>query len=223
MICGYTWRWSWCLCCTSPPTSTLNAMYVWVWVGRVGREGRNDRGGISMHALPCNAITICTSHFWYEFTSHSDMNSILWGGGTQSHVRNWVWCPIYWYICADMFCCACFEHLCMCTHSSLNSVAPSSISLSNVCVLPPSSLSHSLHCVYFPLQLQTSIVKSNPRSSAVASADVKFLLIPVAFMLLRIGSIVVVIVFIYADADPGEGISYFLLCVAVSQMELLYH
>lgn len=108
-------------------------------------------------------------------------------------------------------------YLCMCAHFSLNSVVLFlHLSVQSV-YISFFIFSLALSTVYHPLQLQTSVsVQSNTRSSAVTSADTKFLLIPLAFMLLRIGSIVVVIVFIYAEANPREAVSYFLLCVAVS-------
>ena len=67
------------------------------------------------------------------------------------------------------------------------------------------------------VQLQaSSTVQSNPRSSAVTSADMKFLLIPLAFLLLRSGGMVVVIVYVYARVKTSKSVVYFLLYVAVS-------
>ena len=75
------------------------------------------------------------------------------------------------------------------------------------------------YLVAFPYaQLQSS---DHPKqhNPAVSSADTKFLLIPLAFLLLRCGSIVVVIVFIYAQAKTSNAVAYFLLCVAVSAVD----
>jgi G protein-coupled receptor 157 len=70
------------------------------------------------------------------------------------------------------------------------------------------------HC-HIKRKLQSSVtVHSKPQKSAVTSADMKFLLIPLAFLLLRCGSIVVVIVYIYAQAKTSNKVAYFLLCIA---------
>ena len=45
----------------------------------------------------------------------------------------------------------------------------------------------------------------------------KFLFIPLAFLLLRIGSIAVVIVFVYIQIHPQKWVTYLLLYVAVSE------
>lgn len=69
---------------------------------------------------------------------------------------------------------------------------------------------HIKHHAYLQGTLQ-----SRPINSAVVSnMDVKFLLIPLAFLLLRIGSITVVVVFVYAGLKPTEKITYALLCLA---------
>lgn len=70
------------------------------------------------------------------------------------------------------------------------------------------------HC-HIKRNLQaSSTVQSNPRSSAVTSADMKFLLIPLAFLLLRSGGMVVVIVYVYARVKTSKSVVYFLLYVA---------
>ena len=75
--------------------------------------------------------------------------------------------------------------------------------------LPPPSI--------LPVQLQTTL-QSRPRNSATrTSVDAKFLLIPLAFLILRLGSIVVVIVYVYVQADVKVTITYVILCFAVSQ------
>ena len=66
------------------------------------------------------------------------------------------------------------------------------------------------------LQLQSTLQSRPHSSSVVTSVDIKFLLIPLAFLLLRLGSMVVVIVYVYAQATISLLATYILLCIAVS-------
>ena len=83
----------------------------------------------------------------------------------------------------------------------------------------PLSLSIPLSLLFSPQRQSQSSSQSPPHStnSAVTSADMKFLLIPLAFLLLRSGSIVVVIMFVYAQAHAATWVAYLLLYIAVSE------
>jgi hypothetical protein len=69
---------------------------------------------------------------------------------------------------------------------------------------------HIKHHAY----LQSTLQSRPHNSSVVTSVDIKFLLIPLAFLLLRLGSMVVVIVYVYAQATVSLLATYILLCIA---------